>query len=212
MIHPYAKTEMVLEMYGNIPSTDHFGIITFFHAHRREIEYLDEDLFYTICSDYLRSLFRTGHYNSYYSEVDQMIEMLITDRVEFNREYYRELIFQKAQSAYECSYVLEGNRIMREYLRLVPACSRGRKLFMLHERKRIKQKYRLLYALCILLLFTLSGVLLTKIFIIDTFAVEQKEIINTTRDILLASVLTILLGFELISSLTAYFRFQKLNS
>ncbi len=207
----YNQREILLEKYRDIPETDFHSMIVFFENYETWLKLHCQDIFPLIFREYLDALDKAGHYRKYCNRIDEEIQSLLVED-KFDKEGYAELIYSKAYATHFLMEWEECERILSEYIKMRPQKKQGRQLCLMNVRRRLKSTNRWLYGLVIALLLGMCGILITEIFVFDTFLDSFKQKVFLFRNSLFLGAVSLLLGFELWSTYRGHQRFRQILS
>lgn len=207
----YNQREILLEKYRDIPETDFHSMIVFFENYESWLKLHCQDIFPLIFREYLDALDKAGHYSKYCDRIDEEIQNQLTESA-FDKDHYAQLIYSKAYATHFLMQWEECEKILSEYVKMCPEAKQGKQLCIMNVRRRLKSTNRWLYGLVIALLLGMCAILITEIFVFDTFLDSFKQKVFVFRNSLFLVAVTLLLGFELWSSYRGYRRHQEIKA
>ncbi len=159
----FSTKEPILILFDEIDRDDHGERIIFYEENTEVIFALDDDKLYYFNYHYLKSLFATEKYASVLTEIDDVIEYVFLNNINYipNRTY-EGLLYMKASASFEMYRYEEAINIGEQLVGMHPE--------NLLYRKFIERAYRSYYN------FTSSGIRLTALVLIFCSAIVSAII------------------------------------
>ena len=193
------------DTYKQIGEKSYQEMIRFYQKHEHHFDSLEPEQKDRICLDYAISLFKTGAFNEYLTEAQDMIQ-LVMDRniyIHRGRNIYNDLIFYMSISLKETNQEDRAFHLAKTLIRLDGSNQSYKRLFYRLAVSHNKNQTNNLGAIVVFLILSLALILLIELLVINSFFQDQKSTFVFIRTALALLAGSIVLVRELYSIIYA---------
>ena len=183
--------------YFSIPEKSYSDKINWYESHFKQIQSLNDKAKTHIDLDYTLSLFHVGRYHQYISQVDTLIEKVISENiVEVDgKDIYQQLLFCKAACYYNTNQVEQSLHILLELCKMDKTnkvyksfCSKVLRLSSYRKFDRLK-------GVALGMILVALVIIIAEIILVRTIMTSYIEVVELSRNVLLGFAF-ILLAFN----------------
>lgn len=183
-----------------IEVTAYRQIIHFYEKQESHILQLDFEEHFELQTAYVNALFEVGAYHRHLILVDMVIEMAITNNIEFYKgeDIFLKMLFRKAASLYNMLEYDKAEYILREIIRINP-WDKDAAIFLKKCLRRQQPKFLQASRAISILLFLLAAlVIAAEVLVIKPFYPMYAAAVEQSRFGLFGLGLVLLIGADLL--------------
>ncbi len=206
------EKSIIIDRFREIEPDDYFQIIHYYQRYSLDILLLEPFEFHYVQYRYMQALFETGAYEAALNEIDELIEYIFIENVEYERvKTFETLLYYKARSLYNLLQYEKAQGIAQELLSIEPHNKRYAVLLQTIVKEKMNDRDSGVRLLAIILIF--SAVIISACYWLMTMNNDPKPegyislVILTSPCILALSVLGLSYAR---AELSAYFLAQKI--
>ncbi len=183
--------------YFSIAETSYSDKINWYESHYQEIQGLNDKAKTHIDLDYTLSLFHVGRYHQYISQVDTLIEKVISENIieVDGKDIYQQLLFCKAACYYNTNQLEQSLHVLLELCKM----DKNNKVYKSFCSKVLRlssyRKFDRLKGLALGMILMALAIIIAEIILVRTIMTSYIEPVELSRNILLGSAF-ILLAFN----------------
>ncbi len=204
--------EIVYQEYLDMDPKAYQDKIRFFEFNSSEISSLDYPLFLEIRFDYLFSLFEVGEYYSFLNNVDPLLNAVIEESIVLKgfEDIFQELLFRKACALHNTIDFHAADYHYSELIKIDPLNQTYKLAYQKNVISKMRSESQKMRGFQILLLFIAGLVIAVELLIVKTFYANWLHIFETTRNIMLASSILLMVSQEIRMRYISYRRIQSI--
>jgi tetratricopeptide (TPR) repeat protein len=183
-----------------IEATAYRQIIHFYEKQESYILQLDFEEHFELQTAYVNALFEVGAYHRHLLLVDVVIEMAITNNIEFYKgeDIFLKMLFRKAASLYNMLEYDKAEYILREIIKINP-WDKDAAIFLKKCLRRQQPKFlQASRAISIVLFLVAAVVIAAEVLVVRPFYPFYADAVEQSRFGLFGLGLTILIGADLL--------------